>query len=202
MCDHGMLKEIFGCSSLVQALYALQRTLDSGIDRWHETGPRRGLRALQGLPLQGAARAVHNIQNCSERSALSKGGPSSGHHEGGPDRSPSSCTGSAAAGSEGLPQEYRAHNTKLIAKATRRGCRLPRRSPISGEGKIFVNGRFPDSYDSNPEPWTSPHELWLQECPESRDARSELLQAFGERRICGTGMDAEQSKVQLLRIPE
>ena len=28
------------------------------------------------------------------------------------------------------------------------------------------------------------------------------LQAFGERRISWAGMDAEQTKVQLLRIPE
>ena len=89
-----------------------------------------------------------------------------------------------------------------MAKTTRRGCRLPRWSPISGAGKIFVNGRFPDSYDSNPKAQTSPNERWLKVCSRSKHARSELLQAFGERTISWAGMDAEQTKVQLLRIPE
>ena len=89
-----------------------------------------------------------------------------------------------------------------MAKTKRRGSRPPRWIPISGEGKIFVNGRFPDSYDSNPKAQTSPNKRWLKLCPESKHARSESLQAFCERRISGAGMDAEQTKVQLLRIPE
>ena len=53
-----------------------------------------------------------------------------------------------------------------------------------------------------PKAQTSPNERWLKVCSKSKHARSELLQAFGERRISWAGMDAEQTKVQLLRIPE